>query len=324
MATRRKSIFNLLQERVALLERSDDVFLDEIKRTENTLFQRIKKLLAGLTIQSGFIVNDESASNLLLSLRRRILNVLQKSNLSTKVDDFLPRFDQVNKLEDEVYGRLITNFSLPDTRVAKRIAIETVVNSLKESRGLNVNYVDPLVRRMWQLIESQVRFSEAERVLRNYIKGETPSGGELAKYARQVTLDLLNGYHGFVQQKIQERYDLDGWYYIGSIIETSRPNCVHLVNGDGWFEDLAIRPGLYRTADIPEVVRRARRPSHYGGWRPETTPETFPIHRCGFQCRHSLLFVALTEEEQVEKIGRAQRELKKFREIGSVFLPPTP
>lgn len=315
-----ETLFELIRKRIALLLTADDIFLKSIRRTEFALWRIFNSILNNLTVRSGRIVKDESSTSVIINSRRNVTKAIAKSPLKQTVTDFLPRFDQVESLQGKIYGRIASRpgFKMPNTAVAKRMAVERVVASLGELRGLDPVYIQPLIQRMFTAVESQMQISAAREYIRDYIVGTSPSGGQLSRYSRQITMDLLNGYDGFIQQQLRQEYGYDGMFYVGSLIKDSRPNCVHLINGSGWFENLAIRPGFFAAEDIPEIVNRASMPTHSNGWRPETTPETFPIYRCGFNCRHAVLFTDLTNGDVNIRLSKIQREIKKS-ETGSIL-----
>lgn len=304
----------MILRRAQILLTADDTFLASVKRIERSIWTLVNSSLDSLNTSRGKIVSDEAASQVLLNLRRRLQDTLRSSQLPQAIRDYLPVFDEVEKLQGGIYGRLLEDrsFRMPNTVVAKRAATRVVIDSLRETKGLDSSYIQPLTNQMFTLIETQTRRSEAREALRGLIVGTSPSGGRLSRYSRQVVTDLLNGYDGFIQSKLQQEYNFSGWYFMGSLIKDSRPNCVNLVNGSGWFEPFAIRPGVYATEDIPAIVEIASMPSHAGGWRPETTAATFPIHRCGYNCRHSLLFSDLTSRELNQRLQNIQRLLAKL------------
>lgn len=308
----KKSLTDLIRERLIVLLTADDLFIKDIQKAELSIWELIRKSFLNLSMSGGRIIRDTGSNQVLLNLRRNLLNILGKSKVRENVLDFLPRFDQVEKLQGQIYGRLFPALGpLPNSAVAKRMAVERIVGSLGELKGLDLNYVQPLVQRMFFAVETQMKSSEAMALMRDYVVGTSPSGGQLSRYSRQITMDLLNGYDGYIQQKLQQKFNFDAWFYTGSLIKDSRPNCQHLVRGDQWFEYFAIKPGFYAVNDIPAIVNIAAMPSHSNGWRPETTAETFPIYRCGFNCRHALLFTDLTAREENALLQRIQQEMAK-------------
>ncbi len=131
------------------------------------------------------------------------------------------------------------------------------------------------------------------------VKG-TGKGGLFRRYAGQVATDSLNGYDGAVNDVIRDSFQLDGFRYVGSLIDDSRQNCIELVNGSGEFEKFAIRPGTYRTEDLQAIIDIAK---YRPGWNPATTTQTFAQYRGGYRCRHQVIYFRLKPEEN-EKVKK--------------------
>lgn len=312
MVKGRNTLFDFIQKRLKLLLTADNEFLDSIRSTETSLWSAFLKIINDFTVKDGRIQKDESSTRTLANISRKTRDAIRESTLPKKVDLFLPKFDQVDELSRGIYGDIVgEGFIAADTRVAKRQAINIVVKSLKDIKGLETQYLLPLQRQMFHAIETNMPFTQAVDLLRNYVRGETKSGGHLARYARQVSTDLLNGYSGFVDWQMAKENGLDGFYYSGSLIKTSRQTCIDLVEGTGEFADLSINGSLYPVEVIPEIVKRSK---DNPGWRPETTAETFAIHRGGYNCRHNLIFVPLTRSDKarLEEIQKSLDRLKDF------------
>lgn len=317
MVKKNDNLFGNIKERLRILLTADDQFIDDVKKTETSLWSSILKIIRGFSVQNGRIQPGGSSSETSAQIARQTRDALRRSTLPKKVDLFLPKFDQVENLSKDIYSDIVGNgFVAADTRVAKRQAINVVVKSLKELKGLETQYLLPLQQRLFQAVETNMPFDEAVEMLRQYVRGTTESGGQLARYSRQVATDLLNGYSGYVDWQMALENGLDGFYYSGSLIKTSRQTCIDLVEGQGEFADLTISGALYPVSVIPKIVERAQ---DNAGWRPETTRTTFAIHRGGFNCRHNIIFVPLTkaDRERVKEIGEMLDGLKGFNPDGA-------
>jgi len=317
MVQGKNGLIDKIRQRLELLLTADDQFIDDVKSTETSLWSSFLKIIRGFTVKDGRIQKDQNSTRTLQDITRKTRRVLQKSTLPKKVDLFLPKFDQVDTLSRDIYGEIVGDgFVAADTRVAKRQAINIVVKSLKDLKGLETQYLLPLQRQMFQAIETNMPLTDAVEILRKYVRGETESGGQLARYSRQVSTDLLSGYAGYVNWQMAKENDLDGFFYSGSLIRTSRQTCIDLVEGTGRYADLSIDESVYPVEAIPEIVKRSK---DNPGWRPETTAETFAIHRGGYNCRHDMIFVPLTrsDKKRLEEIRKGLDELKKFDPDGA-------
>lgn len=309
---------DFLIRKARLLEFADDLFLNAAVSAEKGILSAALNLLRSFSTRGGRLEADQANATLLLTLRRRILEILEKSDLGKAVDDFLPRFDEVEAVNRDIYDDLLPSFRMPNVSLAKRVAVEKVIRLLKDAGALDANYGLELRRLMFENIERGLTVAEAERRIREFAVGPDKKGGVLSRYVRQVSQDLISGYDGYVQERIREKYKLDGFFYTGTVIRTSRQNCIEMIDGTGAFSVYAIRPGLYPVTAIPAIIEKARQRD---GFRKETTVETFGVYRMGYNCRHSIVYVKLTNRERMEYIGRLQQDLKEM-ELSAADVAP--
>lgn len=316
MAKRRKkkpTLFELLRDRLRILMAADDELVVEIQKTESSIWRSVLAFMRQFTVRNGRLVKESNSTRLNGLIAKQTKKIIRDSTLDSKIADFLPNFDEVDRLAAAIYAMVIPNPKIPDTKVAKRQAIETVTTTLGDLKALDPVYIKPLQRRIFQAVQTQMKFSDAVDSLRVYVKGTTPSGGELARYSRQVSADVLNGYSGFIDQQIAEANDLDGFFFSGSLINTSRRTCIDMVKGAGEFASLAIEPGLFPVSAIPEIVKRGK---NNKGWRPETNAANYPILRNGYNCRHNLIYTSLSTDEAQQArnaaLKRASDQLEDF------------
>lgn len=313
MGKRRKSIFDYLKERLLILLTADEDLVRDVIATEKSLFGSVLAVLRTFQQKDGHLVRDNDANRLMAKISRNTRRIIRESTIQKKVDAFIPNFGKVDNLTGRIYKDVIGRGAIiPDFDAARQLAIEEMLSAFSESGGLESAYIIPLQRRIFQAVQLQLPFTESVEYIRAYIRGTGPKGGDLARYSRTIATDLINGYSGFADWEVAKANDLDGFYFSGSLIDTSRQTCIDMVNGSGEFEDLAIEPGLFAVEDIPEIVRRGR---DNPGWRPETTPETYPIFRNGYNCRHPLVFVPLTNEEKStrNRVKKAIDALRSFK-----------
>ena len=284
-----------------------------VKKTETSLFSSILDILRGFTVRDGRIIKDDRAEATQAKIKRSVNAALRNSSLSQKVDDFLPNFDKIEALNKQIYKEIIPGLlKLPPTGSAKSLAMDKVIAALKDLDGLETALEIPLRQQLFTAVEQQMPMTQAIDAIRPLIKGTTASGGQLAKYSRLVATDLLGAYGRYQEWAIAQANNLDGFYFTGSLIDSSRPNCIDMVDGRGSFSTIAIKPALYAVKDIPRIYEVAKGGA---GWRPETTVANWPWLLNGFNERHTLTFVPLTksDKEALEKIKRVIDNLKAFK-----------
>lgn len=305
------SLLDLLKERLLILLTGDEELVREVIATEKSIFRAFLAVFRRFRQENGRLVRDENSVSQMARIRRALLQVISESTLDQKIEAFLPNFERVEELTNDIYQDILDGGTIPELDAFRALAIDQMLSAFDERRGLDPAYIIPLQRRIFETVQLQMPFTEAVQYIRAYIVGTGNNGGELAKYSRTIATDLINGYSAFADYQIAKANNLDGFYFSGSLIDTSRQTCIDMVEGAGEFEDLAIEPGLFAVEDVDKIVERARDNS---GFRPETTEETYFIFRNGYNCRHFMVFTYLSDEERStrERIRKAVEGLKDF------------
>lgn len=293
MAKRKKTIEELLSDKIKFIENSELSFLDGIESMEKAVYSKIIEILRSFAQKEGRLIKDESNKTLLIRLKKEILKVIRESTFIPKVNGFLSDFDKVENMNRNIYLNILGVPIKTDLSLEKKIVIDSVVDALTNQSSLNTNFSNPIRKMLTDAVRFKQTFAEAEENLRTLVKG-TGKGGLFKRYTSQVVTDSINGFDGAVNDVIRDAYQLDGLRYVGSLIKDSRSNCKDLINGSGVFEKFAIRGGTYRVEDLPKIISIAKnRP----GWNKETTPQTFAQYRGGYRCRHQVFYFRLKPEE---------------------------
>ena len=287
----------ILDGKTKLLDNADDVFHGKVKGLEKSFLRRIQKLLERFNLRRGRITNSKRNRRLLNNVDRLLDEGFKEIPLTDEVSKYLKKFDLIDEFNRSIYEKTLTR------KEAKRLTnvfekfqpertriINDITKRLTNTDVLNVNIIKPVRDILFESVIFERTFAEADRALREEVLTVEGSDSRLLKYTRQITTDALNQSDGATQDIIRSEYDLDGFAYIGSLIKTSRLNCVDLINGTGIFKDLSLGRGKYKVEDIPTIISRAR---GRAGFNPATTPETFAKYRMGFNCRHHIRFIRL-------------------------------
>lgn len=315
MAKRRKSLLDLLKERLTILLTADDDLVDDIKSTEKSIFSTVLSFLRRLSQKDGRLVNEEDSVRQMAKIRRALRKVVRESTIDKKIEAFIPNFEKVDRFTRDIYGDILGgDVDIPDIDAYRALAIDQLISAFDENKGLDSSYIIPLQKRIFEAIQLEMPVNEAINYIRPFVVGTTDSGGNLASYSRTIATDLINGYSAFADYQIAKANGMDGFFFSGSLINTSRQTCIDMVNGSGEFEEIAIEPGLFAIEDVDKIVVIGR---DNPGWRPETTVETYFILRNGYNCRHFLVFTFLTDGDKEKaarkRIKSAIERLKNFK-----------
>lgn len=147
-------------------------------------------------------------------------------------------------------------------------------------------------------------------------------GSDAIRYAQQLATDAIYQYDGTVQKHLADELNLDAFMFVGSLIETSREGCIHMVNapkpveickGNGEkrkcinkenrFKDIFLQSGGFKIDDIPFIIEMNENDS---GWNPETNKENYLSLRNGYNCRHQIV---------TYKMGRDEASVNKLLQV---------
>lgn len=282
-----------MSEKISFIDRSEFAFLDGLEAVEKSVYNKILKMLRNFSQEEGRLIQTQASNSLLLNLRKEILSIIRKSVFIPRVNKFITQFDEVEKRNKSFYSRLLGTSVKTNVSLEKKIIIDHVADSLTKTASINQNFTDPIRKMMVDSVRYKQTFEEAESNLKRLVRG-TGKGGLLKRYSSQIVRDSMNGFDGAVNDVIRDAFQLDGWRYVGSLIDDSRLNCENWIEGSGKFKIYSIGDGKYRVADLPAMIRIAK---NRDGWNPNTTPETFAQYRGGYRCRHAIYYFRLSTEE---------------------------
>lgn len=291
----KKKIKSSIITKANILDTADNVFMSSIRGFEKSFFSIVTKLLNKFSTAGGLLLSDDANTALLLTLSKRLKSALKNSTFSSKVGAFLPNFDKVEELNltilEEVNG-------LSRRRLKKLLggvkadAVEAVSTQLLTPAFQEANLIRPLRKILFKHISRGSTLEEAKKELRLWIKGDNKRRGQISRYVGQIARDALNQYDGTINQKAYDEFDMDGFYYVGSLIKDSRPQCVR------WVKELG---GVIPADKLEEEIEWMHR--NGGGVIPGTDVSNFAEFRGGYNCRHTAIPYIDTETgEDLQKL----------------------
>lgn len=292
-------------KKASILDKATDVFLDSIARIERAVWKRIKGIIELLDRDNGKVVNNDYNQRLLFSLDRDLLGIATGA-LNDQLSPYLQNFDEVERLNQDIYGGFLSpneaaivsrmNFSAERTFLA-----DEVTRSLTEPAMIRAQIIQPIRRILYAGITFNQPLSAIQANLRREILTNEGSRSKILRYTRQISQDAISQFDGAINDRIRDEIGADGFYYIGSIIKTTRSNCREMVTGGGRFASYAIEPGLFAVKDLKNIIAEAKGRS---GWNDNCTPETFAQYRGGYGCRHEVIYVPLSDEQAKKTLAK--------------------
>lgn len=272
-----------MRTRDQIISDAEKLLIDNAGRSEKQVIDALKKLLTEFDIQGGKIQFNAATTRLINDATKRIYAALSKSGYDKKVLQYLRDFDKIQQLAITEQKRINSvTVSQKSLNPVQRSAINQTA-SLLRGIGFEAGVIQPVKDVLLRSTTSGMTVAQAELQLRDTLKARFQPYVET--YAKQSILS----YDGMIQSRIQTLFDLNGYSYEGSIIQTSAGQCVKWVG-----------MGEIPVSKIEAELKWARdnEGSTFDGYRISalikgTNKDNFPINRGHFVCRHSVTAIRL-------------------------------
>lgn len=264
-------------------------YVKDIDKVSEKLYGILINVLAENT-NSG---NIEFDTDRLARLEQIIVQSLIDAGYSTSTDDYLKSFGLIEEFNDKYYSKenikivtqseLITTFN------------EKVLDQLRKNGLLN-NIIKPLETIFRESAIYNRTFKEANQLLQRALIDKPI----LSRHVSTLAYDYLHQFDGVLNDEVKRRYDLKYFYYVGSIVEDSRPICDHIRDNFGTravsTDQLKVILDTFCPNGIPsdvkityQTVSGENKTSKRGAGMIEgTILENFSEKRGGHRCGHSV------------------------------------
>lgn len=230
----------------------------------------------------------------LATLESDIVNILKKSGYTDATNEYFATFGEIlSGTINQFVDKAKAERDLKSSNIANLVT-DITLDNLK-GLGIQDNFIKPLANEIRKMIYSGDTYANFKRYINENIVGETP---KLTKYINQVTVDAFSQYDGALQTEIKNKYKPKRFYYIGGIIETSRPICYHLHTTYGGnpisVDELEKVLDEYCPNGVPSedyIEINGKRIKKGAGMIEGTTIANFSTNRGGFQCEHKVRWV---------------------------------
>lgn len=272
-----------MRTRDQIIDDAEKLLLDGIPKSEKQILEALTKLLTKFDTSGGKIQFNSDTTNLINEASKTIYEALNKAGYNSKVKKYLKDFDKIQQVAISEQKR-INSITVADKRLnpIQRSAIQQTASFLA-GNGIDASVIQPIKDILLKSATSGMTIPQAQIQLKNTVSAKFQPYVET--YAKQSILS----FDGMLQSRIQTDFDLDGYSYEGSIIQTSAGQCVKWAN-----------MGEIPISKIESELKWARENegSTYEGYRISalikgTNKDNFPINRGHFGCRHSVTAIRL-------------------------------
>ncbi len=265
----RNDIEKILNEIIGLIDKSSGELPERISRALSELPQGILDLLIKyIDVESGVIkLKDESAAGI-IRVRKYINEYANDAAIQSAIDDYIATANGIDTLSKEAFLLQRKGINVAGLFADRRQSLLEVVRQSLIDSAYRLDILEPLMKTVNLQVLSGGNLTELKRSLKNSISPDR------LRYLETAARDGLNGYYGTQVSVIAEKYGYDSIMYVGSIKESTRPICRHIINAMG---------GVIEKKELPELIKKYKGTS---GFMPDTNVNNFLIKRGGYGCMH--------------------------------------
>jgi len=280
---------SLIGDKEQLIQKSYDDIIEEMKNIQENVYKVIIQFL--LKHQ-----NQKPTKKQLLTINKLLADHLSKTNFNDPVRRYLKSFDQVEDIAKKIVGNEIgTDLSAMNISVEKQMMVDEILNGILSEDMINANLKQPLRKMLFRYTTTNITMQQIEQELQSFILADRSKLGFAEKFVREIASEALWQFDGMINQKIATEYELDGFRFIGSLIVTSEPQCVQMINGTGELGEMRIN-GKYASKDLPKIIKKLK--SNYKGVAKDLNESNYYTKRNHWGCRHSIIPTRLLERDK--------------------------
>lgn len=275
-----------------IIDKGDNV-LKSLEKLDSKIYVKIIELLSK-NVDGGILyLSNEDLAN----IEDIIKGVLKNSDYGLFAQNYYNLFDLLDKsiiAEQAKTNNLKVNElnkfwkgSVSNTGIRDRVKYDFL------GEGFSKNFINGIA----EVVREQGFFNRTIKEASEILQKKLVTESAFKKYANNTARDLLSQYDGAFNDEIKQKYDFKNIRYIGSLIETSRPFCSHIMdtyNGKLSIEQMENELDLFCPNGKPSQVKiefndgLVKRGS---GMIEGTKIENISKLRGGYGCRHRLLYV---------------------------------
>jgi hypothetical protein len=279
-----------------IINRIDDAiatFVEKIPNAQRDMLNAIDDELRKLDLSNGRIKPTVANLKIITSIKNRLLRVILTDEYKSQVKQFIQAFRDITTLHNQ-YWRTIEKKFKPSSllKQVKKIAITDTINKLMEN-GIAAAVVEPVSQILTQNITQGGSMADLRALLVENLTTTAKAPGTLQRYATQITTDSINQYSRNYTQIVTSDLGLEWFGYRNSLIKTSRPFCIAMV--ERRYFHISEVPALLKAEGLfwlnPKTQKREPVPINKKTGLPDgmyetTTVANFMTLLGGYNCGH--------------------------------------
>lgn len=192
-------------------------------------YNKFIEVVKDLKISNGSLDNTADNYRLITKLKNDIRDAILNDEYLKEVADFAKAFKVVADLQNEYFAKIEANYSQSDVnKLVLKNATDNTVTSLTES-GIEANIVSKAEQILKDNVSSGSKYTDVLKQMKAFLTTTEGGEGALMRYVKQITVDSINQFSRNYNQAASADLDYDWFYYVGSLLDTSREFCIQCV-----------------------------------------------------------------------------------------------
>lgn len=272
------------------------------KRNQSRLLEIVLDRLTELSSKKGTLSFSDDSTQEINDLIKQVYKEFGFEKYKGEISSLLRDVNKIGQSEINLASILTDNIDVNFSK-QQNFIINELSERLASPDSFRANILGEVRRIIGRRIWTQAPISQLKSDLKAAFTGKD---GQVTKYVNQIVVDGVNQYQGAINKEIKQKYNLDAYNYINSIIETSRPQCVRWVEKYGGI--LMIDTKKEGFGYLPTEVDWANKSGSGYGKGLTLTIENFAVVRGGYGCRHK----AIPFKTSARGLARSERLKKEY------------
>ena len=282
---------------IDVVDKSINGFMGQVPKIQQDIYKEILTLTKDLKLDSrGNIKNTIDNYKILASLRSRLEKVIFTKDFIKASKELVDSYDTINETTKDYFSSFASAPSSTTEdilKIVRQSAIDRTAMYLGEA-GMNVNIIGKVQEILQSNITSGGSYADFQSGMKDFIQGSNGNLGAFEKYTNTIVVDSVNTYSRTYGTIISEDLGLEWYTYVGSLLETSRAWCKHMV-AKRYIHKSELNTVLYDNIDGVDICgdeipcnKKTKLPE---GMKADTNVNNIQNYAGGWNCGHRLIAV---------------------------------
>lgn len=284
----------ILDDITQAIEREINSFDAKVPAIEKRIYRKVIELLSDLEVKNGKVTNSTANIAKIGKLKTEIQNLILDKNYIKSTKNFLVAFDAIEQLQVSYFASLSVDIGRGKLLSSiKNDSVNYTAKQLTEA-GVNEKVMPGIERILRTNILQGGSVADMIEQFREYLtttvdESGNKSLGALQKHTKQITTDSLNQFSANYNETISQDLGFKWRMYTGSLLETSRPWCVHMVKKKYVHEselNTVITDHIDGVKICSDQIPCSKKTGLPSGMIKDTNASNIANRRGGWQCGH--------------------------------------